>query len=109
MSAEGWGQCDIERTISGPAVVCAASSGIVYVTEPGMTNYDWTISSGGTITVQGTNSITVTWDLAGSETISVNYLDSDDCTADNPTVYYVEVVNAPVTPTLHSQRMFQNS
>src|SRR5439155_1585087 len=41
-------------TISGPASVCVNSTGNVYTTQAGMTNYAWTIS-GGTITAGGTS------------------------------------------------------
>src|SRR5664280_2702233 len=52
----------------------------------------WTVSAGGTITAgTGTNSITVTWNTAGSQTISVNYTDTDGCFAQNATVLSVQV------------------
>jgi hypothetical protein len=55
-------------TLTGQVVVCEGSAGNLYLTEPGMSNYDWTIaggsiSSGGTAT---TNTATVTWTTPGS-------------------------------------------
>ena len=86
------GQCVTVRTITGPAQVCAGSINNVYTTESGMTGYIWTISAGGTITAgDGTNSITVTWNTTGSQTISVNYTDTFGCVALNATVYDVTV------------------
>ncbi|MEQ9425068.1 MAG: Ig-like domain-containing protein, partial [Cyclobacteriaceae bacterium] len=64
--------------------VCAGTTGNVYTTQSGQSNYVWTVSSGGTITAGGTgtdNSVTVTWNTAGSRSVSVNYEDSNGCTA----------------------------
>ena len=86
-------------TITGPTPVCQNSTGNVYTTQAGMTNYVWVVV-GGTITGgQGTNSITVTWTTVGAETVSVNYNDANGCTAANPTVYNVTVNPLPV-PTI---------
>jgi gliding motility-associated-like protein len=86
------GQCVTVRTITGPAQVCAGSINNGYITESGMTGYVWTISAGGTITAgAGTNSITVTWNTTGSQTISVNYTDTFGCIAPSPTIFNVQV------------------
>jgi hypothetical protein len=66
----------------------------VYTTQSGMTNYLWTVSSGGSITAGGgtaDNTITVTWTVTGSQSVSVNYTNSNGCTAASPTVYPVTV------------------
>ncbi|MCX6266901.1 MAG: hypothetical protein NTW16_06020, partial [Bacteroidetes bacterium] len=61
-------------TISGPASVCVGVAGNIYSTEQGMTNYNWSVSAGGTITEGiGTNSITVTWNVEGAENVTVTY------------------------------------
>ena len=87
-------------TISGPASVCVGSIGNLYFTEPGMTNYTWTVSAGGTITAgAGTNSITVTWTTAGLKTITVSYTDANGCNAASPSVYNVTVSSLPA-PTI---------
>jgi hypothetical protein len=36
-------------TLSGPAPVCAGTTGNLYVTDAGMTAYNWSVSAGGTI------------------------------------------------------------
>ena len=87
-------------TISGPASLCITSTGNVYSTQSDMTGYFWTVSAGGTITGGiGTKDITVTWNTAGAKTVSVNYTNSNNCTAGAPTVYNVTVNPLPV-PTI---------
>jgi hypothetical protein len=79
-------------TITGPGTACSGYGGYIYVTEPGMTNYLWSVSSGGSITSGGgTSSIMVSWDSPGARTVSVNYTNSSGCTAPSPTVYNVSV------------------
>jgi hypothetical protein len=74
--------------------------GLIYSTQAGNTGYTWTISAGGTITAgNGTNAITVTWNTAGAQTISVNYTNSSGCSALTATVYPV-TVNAGVSPAI---------
>ena len=84
-------------TLNGPNSVCLNSTGNVYVTDLGKSNYVWVvtggfISSGGTST---DNTATVTWNSAGARTISVNYTDAGGCTAVTPTVYNVTVNDEP--------------
>ena len=85
-------------TISGPATRCIGSAtNTVYSTQSGMTGYTWTVSSGGSITSgAGTKSITVRWDTAGAQTISVNYTNGNGCTPAAPAVYNVTVYPLPV-------------
>jgi gliding motility-associated-like protein len=62
---------------------CVGSS-IVYTVLAGMSNYTWTVSSGGTISSGGGNSdntVTVTWNTAGTENVSVNFTNGNGCTA----------------------------
>ncbi len=83
-------------TIAGPATACAPSGGHVYSTQPGNTNYMWTVSAGGIITSgSGTNTITVTWNTPGAQTISVNYQNPYGCSASTPVVYNVTVTSLP--------------
>jgi len=90
-------------TITGSGSVCRGSTSVIYSTEAGMTGYSWTISSGGTITSgTGTNAITVTWNSAGSQTVTVNYTNSNGCTAATATVKNVTVNPLPV-PTITGQ------
>ena len=68
-------------TIAGNTSVCAGSTGNVYTTETGMTGYSWSVSAGGIITAgAGTNSITVTWNATGAQTVGINYTNSNGCT-----------------------------
>jgi uncharacterized protein (TIGR02145 family) len=84
-------------TITGTGALCPGSSGVVYFTEPGMTNYTWTISAGGIITAgMGTNAITVTWITSGTQSLTVNYTNPDGCQAVSPAVKQVTVYHSPV-------------
>ena len=90
-------------TINGPNSVCIASVGNVYVTEAGMTNYVWSVSAGGTITSgggPGNNTVTVTWNAPGTQSVSVNYTNGNNCTGASPTVYSVDVGAPPSDATL---------
>ena len=84
--------------INGPASVCVNSTGNFYSTQPGMTNYSWSVTQGGTITAGGTsstNSVTVTWDSTGAQSVSVNYSDSTGCNS-SPAVFNVFVSAFPI-------------
>ena len=83
-------------TITGPSPVCEGTTGNTYTTEAGMSNYTWNISSGGTITAgAGTNTITVTWNTAGAQNVSVNYANLNGCTAQAPASFSVTVSPVP--------------
>jgi len=87
----------------GPNSVCIGSTGNIYTTEAGKSNYDWAVV-GGFFTDGGLgthNTATVTWNVAGSQSISVNYDDANGCTAASPTAYSV-IVNEIPTITLGS-------
>src|SRR5664280_2340330 len=89
-------------TIAGPTPVCVGIAGNVYTTEAGMSNYLWTVSAGGTITVGGgvaNNTVTVTWTTTGAKTVKVNYTNGNGCTATSATTYNVTVNPLPV-PTI---------
>jgi cellobiose-specific phosphotransferase system component IIB len=86
-------------SLGGPVVVCQGSAGNVYTTDAGMSNYAWNVSLGGTITAGGginNNTVTVTWDSAGAQTVDVNYENIGGCTAATPTVLNVTVNPLPV-------------
>jgi hypothetical protein len=88
-------------TLTGPTPVCLNSTGNVYTTQAGMTNYIWTVV-GGTITAGGTatsNTATVTWTSVGVQSISVNYSNANGCTAAAPFVLNVTVNPIP-TPVI---------
>ena len=86
-------------TITGNASACVTSTGNVYSTEAGMTGYIWSVSAGGTITGgggAGNNTVIVTWNTAGAQTVSVNYTNTNGCTAAAPIVHNVTVNALPV-------------
>ncbi len=67
-----------QASLTGPGSVCQGSTGNVYTTDAGQTNYNWSVT-GGTITAGGTltdNTATVTWTTAGSQSISASYTGS---------------------------------
>jgi len=87
-------------SISGPTPVCVTSTQ-TYTTETGMTGYNWLVSSGGII-IGATEAylVNVRWDSPGVHTVSVNYIDANNCTAAEPTVYNVTVTPTVGTPTI---------
>jgi hypothetical protein len=93
--------------INGPSAACENSTGNMYVTESGMTGYNWSVT-GGTITAgSGTSLITVTWNEVGTQSVSVTYISSQGCAAQNPAVYPVIVNPIPPAPTI-SYDMYNN-
>jgi len=86
--------------INGISTVCATTTGVIYTTEPGMTGYSWTITSGGIITSgSGTSTIVVTWNTAGTQNLTVTYTDNNGCTPVSPATKSVTVNPRPV-PTI---------
>ncbi|MFZ4549264.1 MAG: hypothetical protein ACOYN4_17585, partial [Bacteroidales bacterium] len=84
--------------LGGPSPVCFNSVDNEYSTDGAMTDYIWNVM-GGTITFGGigtSNKATVQWDGVGPYSISVNYTNSDGCTAALPTVYNVTVNTLPI-------------
>ncbi|MHC1775295.1 MAG: hypothetical protein AB9834_07725 [Lentimicrobium sp.] len=80
-------------SIAGSGIVCSGET-IVYATVQGMSNYQWTVSAGGSVTEGGTsisNTITVTWNTIGDQFVSVNYTDSNYCSSNTPVAYPVTV------------------
>jgi hypothetical protein len=83
-------------TISGQSSMCINSGNYNYTTEAGMTNYIWSLSSGGVINYgSGTNQIQVSWIAAGAQTVSVTYSNGTGCSAATPTVFNVTVNPLP--------------
>lgn len=84
-------------TIAGINTVCAGTTAVQYTTEPGFTNYVWTISYGGIITSGlNSNQVTVNWGTAGSRSISVNYQNTTGCFSSVPATKSVNVLSVPV-------------
>ncbi len=85
--------------ITGDVILCAETVGNVYKTDAvNNSNYTWVVSPGGTVTSVGGDEITVTWDLDGPQTVSVNYMNEFGCDATIPTVYNVAVQPIPDAP-----------
>jgi hypothetical protein len=83
-------------TISGPSSPRITSTGNGYSTESGMSSYTWSVSAGGIITSgAGTNSINVTWNSGGAQTVSVNYPNAHSCSATVPSIFNVTVKPLP--------------
>jgi len=73
----------------------------VYSTDAGMNNYTWNVSAGGLVTAGGgstDNTVTIQWISAGSQTVSVNYENPDQCTALAPSVLNISVNDLPLKP-----------
>jgi hypothetical protein len=91
-------------TLTGPGLVCGeGSTGNVYTTDPGMTNYQWTVT-GGTITSgggSGDNTVTVTWPTTGNHQISVVY-NSNISASKQVSVYSISPVSLSVTASQNS-------
>ncbi len=66
-------------SIDGDQDVCELS-GAIYSTEPGMTEYFWTVTGAVSFTGQGTSSIYVDWGYSGIGTVAVHYRCSGETT-----------------------------
>lgn len=74
--------------ITGPDTVCINIPGYVYTTDAGMSDYVWTISSGGVITSgTNTNSIEVSWLQPGQGLVTVTY-----ASATSPGTFEVDIL-----------------
>ena len=84
--------------LTGLTSFCAGFAGVVYTTDPGMTNYSWSVSPGGTNTLGGistSNSITITWNAVGAQWVKVNYTNANGCTASVPAIVDVTISSPP--------------
>jgi hypothetical protein len=88
-------------TITGNTPVCLNSTGNVYTTEAGMSNYVWTITGGTIDSGQGTNSISVTWTAIGVQTLTVTYTNANGCNPLTPTVKLITVTALPNTSPIY--------
>ena len=90
----------VTPVITGNSTACEGSTGNVYSTQAGMTNYVWTLSAGGSVTAGGTstdNTVTVKWNIPGNQSVSVNFT-SSGITPANPTLFPVTVNPLPAQP-----------
>ncbi|MFZ4562593.1 MAG: T9SS type A sorting domain-containing protein, partial [Bacteroidales bacterium] len=83
-------------TISGTTNLCVNSGYYIYTTEPGMTNYNWTISPGGSFYWGlGTNELWVTWNTMGAQWVGVTYTNQNSCAAQSATLLNITVSPMP--------------
>ena len=81
--------------------VCVGSTGNVYTTQTGKTNYVWSVSAGGTITAgggTGDNNATIAWNTLGAQSVAVSYTNNLGCSSgitENTTI-----TSRPVAPSL---------
>ncbi|MEM6892910.1 MAG: T9SS type B sorting domain-containing protein, partial [Bacteroidota bacterium] len=80
-------------TIIGATNVCLDTEE-VYTTEVGQNNYIWNVT-GGIITNDAGNAITVDWNGVGPYEVSVNYESATGCTAASATVQAINVETPP--------------
>lgn len=85
-------------TITGDTEVCLNET-TTYSTEAGMTGYVWAVDGGTIDAGQGSETITVTWDVQGVGYIEVNYVNNNDCGLPVPERSVVTVHNRPI-PTI---------
>jgi hypothetical protein len=83
-------------TITGYTTMCVNVGPLNYMTEPGMSNYIWTVSPGNTITGgQGTSVVQVSWTVPGAQWVTVNYTSANGCSAGTPTQLNIAVLPLP--------------
>jgi hypothetical protein len=77
--------------------MCVNSGYYYYTTQAGFSNYTWTVSSGGTINFGGgTNTVQVSWNTEGTQSVSVNYANSFGCMAATPATLPITVNGLPI-------------
>ena len=90
-------------TLTGNTTACQGEN-ITYTTETGKTGYIWNISAGGTKTGGGTSLhdfVSVTWNTPGVQWVSVNYTETNGCSAGTATLLNVNVAaGLPVDVTI---------
>ena len=69
-------------TITSPVNPICLNNETSYTTQPGMSDYIWNLSPGGTFTspING-NIVNVTWNVPGPQYVDVNFTNSDGCIA----------------------------
>ncbi len=83
-------------SISGSNLVCVNTGLHVYTTQQGFSDYNWTVSSGGSIASgQGTYQVEVNWTGAGNQTVTVNYSNIYGCSAPAPASFSLVVTPLP--------------
>jgi len=100
-----------------PAFTAQAGTGVcvgvdvTYTTESGQNNYAWvvpgTLNTDYSITSGGlgasSNTVTLKWLTTGSKTVTINYKNSNGCSAATPTSSVATTVNSLAAPTFITQ------
>ncbi|WP_300570937.1 gliding motility-associated C-terminal domain-containing protein [Flavobacterium sp.] len=79
--------------LGGTPTVCI-NEPVTYTTTAGMTNYNWAYTSGADVVSGGTptdNTITISWNQFGNESVSVSYTDIHGCNGNNAATYNVAI------------------
>jgi len=96
-------------TITGPTSACITST-YTYSTQAGMTGYVWAVSAGGQImSGGGTNTVTIKWNGAGAQWVSVTYTSEAGCPAAAPTTVNVSIGTLPSPSIAGSDKTCVNS
>ena len=77
--------------LTGPSTCCIGVNGNIFSSDPGMTNYTWTVASGTFVPGALPESVDVTWSAVGAHQITVNYTDVNGCSAATPKTVTVNV------------------
>ena len=101
--------------------VCASNistfNNIIYTTQAGQSNYIWTVPgalntdyiiTGGGIGI-GSNTVTLQWLTTGNKTVSINYTNSNSCTALNTTSSITKVNPLPTATIAGNTTVCKNS
>lgn len=92
-----------------PGASACANGSVTYTTQAGQSGYTWGIPGvSGTdyIITAGstsTNTVTLKWLTTGNKTVTINYTNSNGCTAASPTSSTTTTVNAAPAPTFTAQ------
>jgi len=85
--------------ISGPSGICQNTQ-VNYQTDGGMSNYIWTVSSGGIIkSGQGTRNVSVLWNASGLQNVTVIFTSPSACQPLAPSMRVVNVYPL-ISPTI---------
>jgi len=92
----------LTSAIIGVDSVCAGDSGVVYSVISTSGNYIWTVTNGTITSGQGTDSVNVHWDTAGTGTITVVDTNAAGC-AGTPQTLTVTINPIPTTSLINGQ------
>lgn len=91
-----------------PSGTICSNTDVTYTTQPGQSAYVWgipgTLGTDYTITAGSTasNTVTLQWLTSGSKTVTINYSNSNGCTAATATSSNIITVNTRPVPTFSS-------